>query len=327
VTVEQFVVNRGSGWRRLSELCDGLQRSGPRALGPGELREFDTLYRLAASDLAYATAHVPQLELLDYLNRLVARAHGLLFRHRRRPARTVGRFFRDYPAPWRAARTELCAATLLLLVPLLATWAAVLSEPKLATLFLPAEVTSQVIATDAGVIPLSAFAALSGMILTSNAVAALLCVAGGLLFGLGTAVSLLKNGLLIGALIGATQAASPASLLPLAGLLAPHGVLELTALVTCGAAGLKLGGALLRGGQLTRLAALRVAGREALVLLAGCLPWFVLAALIEGALTPLPAPPAVKLLFGLLLGGLLAAYLASGRPLPPNEPQGIMAGG
>lgn len=327
MTVEQFVANRGAGWRRLSALCDGLQRSGPTSLAASELREFDTLYRLAASDLAYATAHVPQLELLDYLNRLVARAHGLLFRYRRRPTRAFTGFFRDYPAHWRGARPELLAATLLLFVPLLAIWAAVLATPRLAALFLPAEVSSQVIATDDGAIPLSAFAALSGMILTSNAIAALLCVAGGLVFGLGTAASLLKNGLLLGALLGATHAASPAAVPTLLGLLAPHGILELAALVTCGAAGLKLGGALLRGGETTRLAALRTAGREAVVLFAGCLPWFVIAAGIEGTLTPLPAPPAVKLVFGLLVGGLLAAYLSSGRALTLNREQGIMTAG
>lgn len=327
MTAEQFVANRGAGWRRLSELCDGLQRSGPSSFGATELREFDSLYRVAASDLAYASAHVPQLELLDYLNRLVARAHGLLFRYRRRDARLVVGFFRDYPARWRAARSELIAATLLFLAPLLAVWAAVLSTPRLAALFLPAEVSSQVIAAADGVIPLSAFAALSSMILTSNAVAALMCVAGGIVFGLGTAASLIKNGLLIGALIGATQAASLDSLPALFSLLLPHGVLELAALITCGAAGLKLGGALLEGGDVSRLAALRQAGREAMILFAGCLPWFVIAALIEGAVTPLPAPAAAKLLFGLLVGGLLAAYLGSGRHLPSSRPQGIMAGG
>ena len=312
MTVEQFVATRGAGWRRLSQLCDLLQRSGPRAVQSGELREFDALYRTAASDLAYATAHLPQLELLDYLNRLVARAHGLLFRFRRRTAKGLGRFLRDYPAQWRAAWPELAAAAFLLFAPLMAVWLAVLAEPRLATLFLPAEVTSQVLPTDAGAIPVSAFIALSGVILTSNLVAALMCVAGGVIFGLGTAAALVKNGLLMGAVIGATQAASPGSLGTLAGLLLPHGVLELPALVTCGAAGLKLGGALLRGGRMTRLAALRRAGQEALVLLGGCLPWFGIAALIEGALTPQTAPPGLKLVFAAMVAGLLTAYLRFG---------------
>ncbi|NUQ01459.1 MAG: stage II sporulation protein M, partial [Armatimonadetes bacterium] len=92
----------------------------------------------------------------------------------------------------------------------------------------------------------------------------------------------------------------------------------LAALVTAGAAGLKLGHALLAGGRVTRLTALRQAGAEALPLLLGCLPWFVAAALIEGFLTPLAVPAAAKLLFGLLSGGLLAYYLAASAREPAD---------
>lgn len=310
MTVEQFVASRGEPWQRLSTLCDRMQAAGPQALQAAELAEFGRLYRRTASDLAYASAHLPQLELLDYLNRLVVRAHGQLYTPPRRGLGGILPFLTHYPRRWRAARGYLAVAAALLFGALLLAWVTVAREPRLAPLFVPIELSAN-LQTDGQAIPTGAFVAVSSFVLTNNLTAALLAFATGVFFGLGSVWSLLKNGLLIGGIAGLAQSAGGDSLLAYLALLLPHGVVELAALVTCGAAGLMLGHSLIAGGEVTRARALQTAGRDAFALLLGCLPWFVLAALIEGLLTPLAAPLGLKLAFGGLTGGLLAWYLAS----------------
>ncbi|MBI2301534.1 MAG: stage II sporulation protein M [Armatimonadetes bacterium] len=312
MTVEQFVAARRDGWRRLAALCDLLadRRHPP---DPAATAEFGDLYRRAAGDLAYARAHLGKLELTAWLNRLVARAHGLLYVRRRRGAAGLAAFFRDYPRRWRAAAPFLLTAAALLLGAMLLAYALVRHEPGLALLFVPAEVVESVAVMPdaAGNVPAGAFVALSTFIFTNNLTAGLLAFATGLFAGLGTVAALLKNGLLVGALAGLAHNTSPQALLAFLALVLPHGVIELAALSTCAAAGLKLGHALVAGGRVTRPAALRRAGAEAMTLLLGCLPWFAVAALIEGCFTPLDLPAVAKLLCAVLTASALIWYLRS----------------
>lgn len=321
MTAEQLVAARRERWQRLSELCDRIDRHGPAALDPHDLGDFGRLYLQAASDLAYARAQIGHRELSDYLNRLVSRAHSRLYIRRGSGLRGLLTFFVEYPTRWRAARGELLVAALLLFAGVALAWALVAADQRVALLFVPAEVleTAALEPNAGGQIPSGAFVALSGFILTNNLTAALLAFATGVLFGLGTAVALVKNGLLIGALAGLAHHGSGATLTQFAALTLPHGGLELTALVTCGAAGLKLGGALLCGGPTPRLVALRAAGREALALFGGAVPWLVAAALIEGFVTPLALPDGAKLGFAGLTAVLLVWYLRSTLALPDEE--------
>ncbi len=309
MTVEQFVARRGERWRRLSELCDRIGDLGAGVLSGDDLTAFGDLYRLTASDLSYAATHLRHVELLGYLNRLVARAHGQLYARRERARFRPAGFLSDYPARWRQALPFVLVAAGLLLAGIVTGWVTVLADPRQATAFVPLEMVADMSPDRTGAIPAAAFVALSSVILTTNLSAALIAFAGGLLFGLGPVAALLKNGLLVGALAGLSQRVSTESLVTYAGLIAPHGVLELAALVTAGAAGLKLGWAIVAGGRVPRLDALRLAGRDSLALLLGCLPWFVVAAGIEAFLTPLPVSPAVKLLFAAVTAGALAAWL------------------
>jgi uncharacterized membrane protein SpoIIM required for sporulation len=98
-------------------------------------------------------------------------------------------------------------------------------------------------------------------------------------------------------------------------LLLPHGFIELTAIFVCGGGGLMMGGALIAPGNLRRADAIRLAAGRALKLFAGALPMFVVAAIIEGFITPSPIPAFGKLAFsGLTLLGLVFYLGFAGRP-------------
>jgi hypothetical protein len=81
-----------------------------------------------------------------------------------------------------------------------------------------------------------------------------------------------------------------------------------------GAAGLRLGWAMIDPGRLTRGEALRRQARPAVALIAGTAPFLVVAGLTEGFVTPHALPLAAALAVGLGLGGTFwALVLARGR--------------
>ncbi len=67
-----------------------------------EVREFGELYRRAASDLAIARAETRDPKLINYLNSLVIRAHGKIYRAESQGAGLIWKFFaEDFPQTFR----------------------------------------------------------------------------------------------------------------------------------------------------------------------------------------------------------------------------------
>jgi uncharacterized membrane protein SpoIIM required for sporulation len=100
-----------------------------------------------------------------------------------------------------------------------------------------------------------------------------------MLAGVPTVLLQFFNGLIVGAL-SAVFLRDPSFVAYLAWIL-PHGIPELTALTLCAAAGLLLGNAVVAPGRRGRAAALKSAVDPALLLFAGSLPMFLIAAAIE----------------------------------------------
>lgn len=118
-----------------------------------------------------------------------------------------------------------------------------------------------------------------GFYIQNNISVAFRCFAAGLLFGIGSLLVLLSNGLHIGSVAGhLTRLDYADTFYP---FVITHGAFELTAIVFSGAAGLKLGYALINPGAFSRLSALRQAGREAIPMLYGIVLMLIIAAFIE----------------------------------------------
>src|SRR5262245_64830505 len=104
---ENFIEKRKANWKRLEELIDQAQTSrGLRGLSRDEVRELGRSYRRAATDLAVARVESRDLRLVNYLNNLVVRAHGLIYRNESKGARGILEFYLyDFSSFfWRAAR-------------------------------------------------------------------------------------------------------------------------------------------------------------------------------------------------------------------------------
>lgn len=314
-----------AGWERLTELlekCDG--RQGLKALSAAELRELQRLYRSASSDLSLARSQGRQ-QLAEYLNQLVGRAHGLVYA--RPPQRRVrlGEFFgvvvartckRNWPF-WAVSLAILFVGSGIgfALTARNPAWAEVLVSRGLREMIEPFvqddKAAGQYFESAADMLGGGGF---SGVLMTNNIRVALLCFALGISFGLGTIYVLAQNSLMLGSALG--LGAAHGKLLLVGSVVAPHGVVEISAVVLAGAAGLRLGYALVNPGDLLRRDALLLAARDAGQIALGTVPMFVYAGLVEGLVSPqsagLLANDVIRLLVGFTGGLLLYCWLLAG---------------
>jgi uncharacterized membrane protein SpoIIM required for sporulation len=129
----------------------------------------------------------------------------------------------------------------------------------------------------------------------------------GVAFCVGTAGILAFNGANIGVPAGLFTAAGEAG--RFWGLILPHGVLELSAVVVAGAAGLRLGWTLIDPGDRTRSEALTREGRRSVAVVIGLVLAFAVAGTIEGFVTPSGLPTPVRVGIGLVVGAAFWAYV------------------
>jgi hypothetical protein len=90
------------------------------------------------------------------------------------------------------------------------------------------------------------------------------------------------------------------------------------------AAGLRRVLSLAMPGQMERAASLRLGARDAVLLVLGTIPMFVIAGLVEGFVTPSYIPGFVKIVFGVALGFLAIVYLlTAGRTSTSQALSGV----
>jgi uncharacterized membrane protein SpoIIM required for sporulation len=161
-------------------------------------------------------------------------------------------------------------------------------------------------------------AAFSSFLFTHNIQVAFLAFALGITAGIGTAIMLFSNGVLLGALAW-VYASKGLSGWFWAWIL-PHGIPEISAICIAGAAGFVIARGLVAPKGLTRREAVRKEALTAVKLLLGTLALFVLAGCIEGTISQIHPPRlsvGFKIGFALVVGSGVYAYLMSAMFRPP----------
>ncbi len=316
---ERSLAAKRESWSRLSALLDRVDQGGLAGLQAEELRELGRLHRRVASHLAQARSGRRDAALVAYLNALVLRSHSTVYRTPSRPAgRALLRFIaHEFPATCQRCSTYVLAAVgLALLFTSVSFWASY-CDPAMAAAFVPVGIYSKVdpdsfdrtpeLGTSADWVR-SAF---SSAIMWNNIRVGVLCFAGGILAGVPTLLMLAQNCFMLGGLAGWCHASGVTW--RFWALILPHGVVELTAIFVCAAAGFRLGYAVIAPGRYYRRDALALAGRDAVRLALGTVPMFILAGLVEGFFSPTSLPDTVKLSFAAVLGSLTVVYLCFPR--------------
>jgi uncharacterized membrane protein SpoIIM required for sporulation/uncharacterized RDD family membrane protein YckC len=306
-------------WAEYQALVGRAQARGLNWLSERELSRFAALYRETAADLARARTYGASRELLYTLERLVAAGHNLLYRPSLRSARQLAEWFRSgFPALVRLRWRPILLAAVIFYLPAVVAFAAIRLDPPRAREMLPAEMLAR---AESGVgrdaegrgyieMPPVAMPVMATSIVANNVQVTFVAFAGGVLAGLGTVAILVFNGVFLGGV--AALFANHGLSLYLWTFVLPHGIIELTAIVIAGGAGLWLGSAMVLPGRRTRREALAVRGREAVALLSGTVLLLVVAGFIEGFISPAAIPRPLKLGFAAIFALLLFLYLLVG---------------
>jgi uncharacterized membrane protein SpoIIM required for sporulation len=314
-----FEVARRARWEAFDA---ALATLGAGGAGAGRAaREWPRRYREIAGDLAIARERAYAPELVAALERRALAGHQALYGARGDAWGAASEFIaRGFPALVRRESLTVWIAIGLLFIPLLGLIALLQFAPDFAYQIVGAD---QLRSYERMYAPgnrafgprheAGSQVMMFGYYIWNNVKIDFQCFAGGLLFGVGSVFFLVYNGIMIGTMAGhLTQVGLVATFW---GFVAGHSAWELLGAALSGAAGLKLGWALIAPGRLSRRAALKRANARAIGLLIGAAGMTVIAAFIEAFWSSLGAVgPAVKVAVGAAFWTFLLLYfLFAGR--------------
>jgi uncharacterized membrane protein SpoIIM required for sporulation len=309
--MSRFINERKNHWQRLEDLLSILDASSLRRLSRAEVREFGELYRRAATDLAIARAETRDPKLINYLNSLVIRAHGKIYRADTNGAAVLWRFFtKDFPQTFRKNISYVALAFGIFTFFSVASFLLCFYNADFGE-YLGLEQAHYAAQND-----IKWWESLneanqigSSEILTNNIRVSFMAFALGVLFGVGTVFVLAFNGLHIGGVLGVCYRTNTEFANDLVYFMVGHGVVELSCIFIAGGAGMMIGYALVNPGDLTRAQALKKRGMEAAKIVIGCACFLVFAGIIEGFLSPSNLPVEIKIGTGILTGIAMFSYL------------------
>jgi uncharacterized membrane protein SpoIIM required for sporulation len=319
---ENFIERRKANWKRLEELIDQARSArGLRRLKRDEVRELGRSYRRAATDLAIARVESRDQRLVNYLNNLVVRAHGLIYRNESKGARGILDFYLyDFPTIFRrTSRYTLAVFSIfvaIMAVSFVATW----RDDDFADFANVSRSWVQSIKNHERwweVLNKEAPVGAAG-IMTNNIGVGVLTFALSVFPVVGTVYILKPSALQFGAVNALVFKYGMGH--TLWSFVAAHAVLELTALFIAGGAGLMVGWSLVAPGERARREALVENGAVAIKLMAGCFPMFVIAGLIEAFISPLPIHSGYRFAVSAATAVALAAYLLKSERKAPERP-------
>ena len=306
----RFVRMRSAAWDAFDRRLRGAA-ARPRDLTHAQLETLALAYRQLLHDHAVASARFAGTAAARRLRELALAGTHWLHRDHQDRLPGLGVFVtRAFPRAFRAQGGAIAAAAALFGTALLFGASFALANTGAGTVLLGPEAVQGLregrLWTDSLVTTVPP-AVSSSAIATNNMSVALLGWGGGAALGLGSLYVLVVNGLLLGAVLATTAHYGLFS--RLLEFVSAHGPLELTLIVVTAGAGLSLGRALVAAEDVPRAVVLRAASRDALIVLLGCLPWFVALGLVEAIVSPSPAIPwALKVAVGLGLEGLFLAW-------------------
>ena len=311
--VSELLRIRRQQWRELENLCNLVESQGKKNLSPTSVSRFASLYRAACADLALADENRLPQGTIDYLHQLVGRAHNQLYRCRRfdvqRWRQTMfvdvpQRVFNDgcvqlaFVLFWGAFLLSAALASSETLWPNFAE--NVLSEEQI-------EMMEESFSEPLSGRPGEVNAIMASFYIYHNTGIGLKCFASGLLVIPGVIITLF-NAVALGASFGYMARPDCPQTDNFFEFVTAHGPYELTAIVLSAGAGLRLGLAWMKTNGLTRSASLTKTAKEAMPLMGAAMVLFFLAALIEGFVSPSPAPYWFKASIAVLSSGSLMFY-------------------
>jgi uncharacterized membrane protein SpoIIM required for sporulation len=298
LNLERFQAHARPRWNSLESLLGVLESRPDRKLNPAEAQQLMDLYAQTSADLNRVTHGALAPELRQYLERLVARAYAELYyappkRSDIWQPRRWFRIFTAFPESFRRQSRYFGIAMLVTLLGCALGGLAVRYDPAAVDVLLSADYLrnpgERVHQEEQGqgehIKTAQNEAAFSAELIRHNIQVALLAAALGVTFGIGTALLLFENGVLLGAV--AVNYTRKGFGLFLSAWLLPHGVFEIPSILIAGQAGFYLARLLLHRRENRNV---RESMREWLILVAGLAMMLVWAGIMEAFFSQHHAP-------------------------------------
>ena len=292
MTPLQFEQLYQEGWAELEAQLNEILRGKPigkdaKKKTPINGERLAELYRRACEHLALARARAYPAYIQDRLDRLTADAHQVIYQHRGLGLSRVTQFFAaDFPRAVRAHAVYVWIAIAVFMLPTIIIGWLVYERPELILSVESADTVAtfeEMYSPDAQSIGRVRTAdtdwTMFGFYIRNNVTVSFQCFAGGLFAGLGSLFFLAFNGAHGGAIGGYLTERGMGS--TFYSFVVTHSAFELTAIILSGAAGLRIGHAVLAPKRQKRVQALVTASRESIVIVYGVAVMLLIAAAIE----------------------------------------------
>ena len=320
IDLDKFIAAERPYWEDLEDRLQTLEGDPDRRMAYDEVQQFHYLYRRTASGLAQIATYATDPQMRIYLENIVGRAYseiytargpGLRFRPWQWLGRTFPRTFRRHLAPF------ILSAVILVAGGVFGALAVGLDREAKPVLMpfdhLQGSPSDRVAREEqpGGHERLDGrMAQFSSQLMTHNSKVAVLAMALGMSWGIGTVLLVFYNGAILGAVLLDYIRAGEGFFL--AGWLLPHGAFEIPAILIGSQAGLVLAGALIgRGRPLAQRDRLKAVRGDLVALIAGGGLMLVWAGLVEAFFSQYHAPVlpyGFKIGFGVLELVLLGLF-------------------
>lgn len=285
---QKFREAREKDWRALAALVDRAEKGKLKQFTTEELLNLPLLYRQAISSLSMAQSISLDRNMIGYLQALCARAYVSVYGPQARLTELVAGFFGDLARSVRKLWAEFWLAFVCFFLGALGGWLMCAFDQSWYTALVGhsaqgrdlMSTPEQLRATLGGAEKDDWLAVFSVYLMSNNTQVALLAFAVGVMGGVPTALLLIMNGMMLGAMLWLFFERGVG--VEFAAWLSIHGTTEILAILLAGAAGFYLARRLLFPGHLTRMAALAQAGKVSGTLMLGVIFLLVLAGIIEG---------------------------------------------
>ena len=320
IDLQKFITEERPCWSELEAVLDRLENKPEARLTLGQLERFHYLYQRASADLAKISTFSAEPSTRLYLEALVGRAFGEIHETREKPhrLRPLHWFFTTFPQTFRKHIRAFWISLLAIIVGAAFGGFTIIMDSSTKQILLPfshlqGDPSDRVKKEeDVNADRLKgAKTTFSSFLMTHNTKVAILTLALGLTWGVGTLIMLFYNGVILGAVAVDYVMAGETSFL--LGWLLPHGAIEIPAILLAGQAGIVLAGALIGWSKPISLRMrLRKISTDLVTLIFGVALMLVWAGIIESFFSQYHEPVmpySVKIGFGVFELIILALFL------------------
>jgi uncharacterized membrane protein SpoIIM required for sporulation len=321
IDLHKFIAEERPFWSELEEFLDIVEKEPERRLDLFQVERFHYLYQRAANNLAKISTFSAERNTRLYLESLVGRAYGEIHETREKPhrLRLFHWFFNIFPQTFRKHIRAFWISLIAMMVGAAFGGFAIVADSSTKQILLPfshlqgdpSERVKEEESVKADRLK-GAKTTFSSFLMTHNTKIAIFTLALGMTWGIGTLIMLFYNGVILGAVAVDYVLAGETSFL--LGWLLPHGVVEISAILLAGQAGIVLAGALIGWGKSISLRMrLRKISQDLVTLIFGIMLMLVWAGIVEAYFSQYHEPVIpyeFKIAFGLLEFAILTVFLA-----------------